>query len=223
MPFIYAAPLLSLALVAVGRHRPRPFDGRAVARDGRCNLAGVRRVDAGPDRWHQRRRRRRISNGDGRPQQRNGCLQSASRFTRRINPMKRAATSPWCHPPRRLLSAGYDSLHRCGRACRERARSGASRMARLPRTGAATASFAACGSKPTGLAHRRSNCGAGRLALAGHPSRSPAIASSLRSSAAKTRSSLPTASRPASPCGCTPTRPGSGNPMPAPVHAQRRP
>ena len=48
----------------------------------------------------------------------------------------------------------------------------ASRMARLSRTRSATASFAACGSTPTGPHRRRSRCGAGRSDRAGRPSRS---------------------------------------------------
>ena len=53
----------------------------------------------------------------------------------------------------------------------------------------ATASFAACGSRPTGRSRRRSRCGAGRSARAGRPSRSAATSSTRRSSAATTRSS----------------------------------
>ena len=53
----------------------------------------------------------------------------------------------------------------------------------------ATASFAACGSRPTGRRRRRSSCGAGRSDRAGRPSRSAATSSTRRSSAATTRSS----------------------------------
>ena len=53
----------------------------------------------------------------------------------------------------------------------------------------ATASFAACGSRPTGRSRRRSRCGAGRSDRAGRPSRCTAICSTRRSSAATTRSS----------------------------------
>ena len=53
----------------------------------------------------------------------------------------------------------------------------------------ATASFAACGSRPTGLRRRRSSRGAGRSDRAGRPSRSAATSSTPRSSAVTTRSS----------------------------------
>ena len=53
----------------------------------------------------------------------------------------------------------------------------------------ATASFAACGSRPTGRRRRRSRCGAGRSGRAGRPSRCTAISSTRRSSAVTTRSS----------------------------------
>ena len=52
----------------------------------------------------------------------------------------------------------------------------------------ATAWSTACGSKRTGLAHRRWNCGASPSGRAGHPSLSPAIDSSHRNSAATMRS-----------------------------------
>ncbi len=53
----------------------------------------------------------------------------------------------------------------------------------------ATASSAACGSRPTGRSRRRSSCGAGRSDRAGRPSRSTATSSTPRSSAVTTRSS----------------------------------
>ena len=53
----------------------------------------------------------------------------------------------------------------------------------------ATASFAACGSRPTGRSRRRSRSGAGRSDRAGHPSRCTAISSTRRSSVVTTRSS----------------------------------
>ena len=87
----------------------------------------------------------------------------------------------------------------------------------------ATASFAACGSRPTGRSRRRSRCGAGRSDRAGRPSRSTATSSTPRSSAVTTRSSPATGCPPASRCGDTATRSGSGSRMAAPVRARRRP
>ena len=52
-----------------------------------------------------------------------------------------------------------------------------------------TASFAACGSRPTGRSRRRSSCGAARSDRAGRRSPSTAISSTPRSSSARTRSS----------------------------------
>ena len=87
----------------------------------------------------------------------------------------------------------------------------------------ATASSAACGSRPTGPRRRRSSCGAGRSDRAGPPSRSAATCSTPRSSAATTSSSPATTRPPASRCGDTAMRPGSGSRRPAPVRAPRRP
>ena len=71
----------------------------------------------------------------------------------------------------------------------------------------ATASSAACGSRPTGPLRRPSSCGASRSGRAGRPSRSAATSFIPRSSAATTRSSPVTTRRPASRCGYTATGP----------------
>ena len=65
----------------------------------------------------------------------------------------------------------------------------------------ATASFAACESTPTGRSRRPSSCGAGRSDRAGPPSRSAAICSTRRNSAATTRSSPATGCPRANRCG----------------------
>ena len=87
----------------------------------------------------------------------------------------------------------------------------------------ATAPSPVCGSTPTGQRRRRSSCGDGRSARAGRRFRSVATFSTPRSSVVTMRSLPATGSAPASPCGDTGTRPGSGSQMAAPVRAGRRP
>ena len=122
--------------------------------------------------------------------------------------------------------AGGDAAHHrqppawCPRTCRRRpgwpsGRASADR--------AATGSCAARASRPTGARRRRSRCGAAPSGRAGRRSRSPAIASTRRNSAARTKWSRATTRRPARRCGSTATARASGNRTAAPARAARRP
>ena len=86
----------------------------------------------------------------------------------------------------------------------------------------ATAWFAAFASTPIGRRRRRCRCGGGRSGPAGRRSRSAAICSIRRSSAATRRSSRVIACRRASRCGVTPIRFVSTNRTAAPARAARR-
>ena len=113
------------------------------------------------------------------------------------------------HPRRRWPPRPRPRRRRkpCGRASADRS---------------ATAWCAACGSRPIGALRRPSRCGGGRSARPGRRSPSRATSSIPRSSAARTRWSLATTPPPASPCGDTATRRGSGNRTAAPARARRR-
>ena len=74
----------------------------------------------------------------------------------------------------------------------------------------ATASFAVCGSRPTGRSRRPSSCGAARWDRAGRPSPSTAISSIPRSSSVKTRVVSCYKLTPANGVADTGTRPDSG-------------
>ncbi len=87
---------------------------------------------------------------------------------------------------------------------------------------AATGSCTAPASRPTGARRPRSRCGAAPSGRAGRRSPSPAIASTRRSSAARTRWSRATTRRPARRCGTIATAPASGNRTGARGRAARR-
>ena len=193
----YAVPVLCLALVA-GAVASRRLSDRTSARDdGRGHPARVRSVDARPDRRHQRRPRRGRSPGGGRRLPRNG---SWPRRRRAASPPHR---SPAPQPPtvrlrrQRPLPAPPAAETPLGASPATRSRRAAGRASAESRESSgpafadpgATASFAACGSRPTGRHRRRSSCGAGRSDRAGRPSRSAATSSTRRSSAVTTRSS----------------------------------
>ena len=217
-------PVLSLALVAGAAARPA---ARRRSRGARrwpppsCSPAGRSRSA------HRRHQRRRPSDLHWRwtptPEER-----LLARGRRRCRRCAAGGERRSCAPPAAAARSGGPASARRGhcerprrRARREPAasppaaavdrspapRRGARRLARLPRDPLATASFAACGSRPTGRRRRRSSCGAGAIgpgwssfAVARRPR------STRRSSAATTRSSPATSSPPASRSGDTATR-----------------
>ena len=216
MFFVYAIPVLSLAFVAWAVASRRLADGPRRASMAAAILLGVRSVDARPDRRHHGRRRlgvplavdedsRGTAPGADRRRARRRCAAGTAAGPRGTARVPRPACSP-----RRRLRRPLRRLRQLRLLARSRAGTDASRrraaappatpaMRRPKPTGpafadpSATASFAACGSRPTGPRRRRSSCGAGRSDRAGRPSRSAATSSTRRSSAATTRSSPATA------------------------------
>ena len=214
MLFIYAIPVLSLALVAWAAAsrglssglRRASMVAAIVLACGTLTLIRTNGVtgDADSDfewRWTPdagatascpgRRRASRLCCGSrsrSQPRSRHAACDSDSlgrapspRLPRRLRSSRRRRTS--------AVPETAASRRRSLPMRRDRTREPSGPASADP---SATASFAACGSKPTGLARRRSSCGAGRSDRAGHPSPSPAIACSRRSSAVTTRSCRPT-------------------------------
>ena len=197
MLFLYAAPVLSLALVAwavasrglsSGRRRASMAAAILIA----CGTLTLVRTngltgDADSDfewRWTPTAEERLLARAGDEPPTRLGLATrrpaNAPRIRRRSGPSEPRPPTPAHGQPRDADAATHE------RAGIQREPNGPASADR-----SATASFTACGSKQTGLARLRSSCGAVRSDRAGHPSLSPAIACSRRSSAATTRSCRP--------------------------------
>ncbi len=205
--YIYAIPVLSLALVAWAV-ASRRLSRRAEARiDGRRHPARVRSVHAHPDRRHHRRRRsdlhwrwtptpeeRLLAQGGDEPLRCPRLRPRRRRDAREPLPPPVAAEPP---RPRRSATAAKPpkpAPHGPARARRAvpaatAAAARGRRMARLSRTRARRRRSRRADRDRLVRSRRRSSCGAGRSDRAGRPSRSAATSSTRRSSAATTRSS----------------------------------
>ena len=181
----YAIPVLCLALVAWAVASRRLADRRRGARrwpPRSCSRCGV--LDARAHRRHQRRRRLGVPlavDADAR-----GAAAGAGRGAEARAAGRRLRRRPRPRRERRLRPRAAATASRAEaprRASRRRPVAGAGRTgARAPTRDAeptgpasadpiATASSAACGSRPTGRRRRRSSCGAGRSGRAGRRSR----------------------------------------------------
>ena len=172
----------------MGRGHPRPFERASARVNGRRHSAGLRNINACPDQRTQWRRRfgfRMAVDANGRGTIACACGRPApdegARESHHESAQRGGADSPTSHRPSRrrlrtraprLPSANRNSSKSNGPASADRN---------------ATASFAGCGSKQTGLALLPSSCGAVRSGRVGHPLLSPAIAFLRRSSAATMR------------------------------------
>ena len=181
MLFIYAVPVLSLALVAwavasrglsSGRRRASMVAAILLA-CGALTLVRTNGItgDADSDlewRWTPTAEERLLAQAATTPESSLHRFRPAARTPREL-PIGRSDA-----PAETRADASPQSARRTPRRCRcaaiERARIHAQSNGPASADRRATASFAACGSKPTGLARRRSSCGAGRSGRAGHPS-----------------------------------------------------
>ena len=178
---VFAIPVLSLALVAWAVASRRLSERTSARVDGRRHPARVRSVHAPADRRHHRRRRFGFPlavDGDSR-----GTAPGPGGDEPTALPAPAAAETP--EKPL-VPEAGDEAGDAAAAVPQERTRAPTGPAFADP---SATASFAACGSRPTGPSRRRSSCGAGRSDRAGRPSRSAATSSTPRSSAVTTRSS----------------------------------
>ena len=214
MFFVLATPALSLALVVwavASRRLSEPTSPRV---DGRDHPARVRSVDAHADRRHHRRRRfgsslavdadSRGTASRRRPLRKLSDTRPGTRHRQRLRRPRRRLPSTADSTGPRLQRADNRSEPHASRESDERDHARVDGRAFADPI--ATASFAACASRPTGRNRRRSSCGAGRSDPAGRPSRCTATSSTPRSSAATTRSSPATTLTTGEPVWQTPRR-----------------
>ena len=191
---IFAIPALGLALVGMGGGEPS-------SRDRRASRAADRRASssrAGRGRWSgpvaSPATRRVGLHWRWTPTPEERLLAQADERSRRYRPLRRRQPRQRPKPRGRGVAEtsppSRDSEPPTGEPAARRPGSRASEPSGPAFADpGATASSAACGSRPTGRSRRRSSCGAGRSDRAGRPSPSTATSSTPRSSAATTRSS----------------------------------
>ena len=173
----------------LGGGQPTPLQRTSARVHGCRDNAGVRSVHARAHRWDYRRRRSDLHwRWTPTPEQR--LLAQAG--DEPAAPVSSGSGSCRCAElpaPMPLRQQRSSREAPAPRRCQQRARSRSGLAFADP---IATASFAACGSRPIGPSRRRLRCGAGRSDRAGLHSRSTATSSIPRSSAVTKRSSLAT-------------------------------